>query len=286
MSAQTVPARSRSSFRAMNSGSWVIWLILAGGGLVMVFPIYWMLVTALTPGGQAQTSEFHLWPDTLQWSNFIDVWSIQPVARWLANSVFISVICVVITVFVSLLAGYAFAKYRFPGRDLLFVLILVTIMVPIQVVMVPEFVIVAKFGLVDSPWAVILPRAAEAIMVFLARQSMLDIPDDLIAAARVDGASELRIFTRIILPMSGPLIGVLVILSFVWRWNDFVWPLIALQGVDQFTLPVGLQSMHSEYSSPWESIMAVSLISTIPTIVVFLLFQRRFVQGIASTGLK
>jgi ABC-type glycerol-3-phosphate transport system permease component len=279
-------AQVRASFRGMRSGEWTIWLILVAGGLVMVFPIYWMLVTALTPGGQAQTREFHLWPSELHWSNFVDVWSTQPVARWLANSVFITVTSVTITVLVSLLAGYAFAKYRFRGRDLLFVLILVTIMVPIQVIMVPEFVIISSFDLVDSPWAVILPRAAEAIMVFLARQFMLDIPDDLIAAARVDGAGEWRIFTRIILPMSGPLIGVLVILSFVWHWNDFVWPLIALQGVDQFTLPVGLESMSSEYSSPWESIMAVSLISTIPTIVVFLLFQRRFVQGIASTGLK
>src|SRR5699024_1424578 len=175
---------------------------------------------------------------------------------------------------------------KFPGRDLLFVLILVTITVPIQVIMVPEFVIVNKLGLTDTPWPVILPRSAEAIAIFMARQFMLNIPDEMINAARVDGAGELTIFWRIVLPMSGPLIAVLVILTFVWRWNEFIWPLIALPSIDSFTLPVGLNSMDSVYNSATGSIMAVSLISIVPVLLVFLVFQRRFVQGMASTGLK
>lgn len=270
----------------LTPGRWVVWLLLVLGGLVMIFPVYWMLVTALSAPDQASSTGFYLWPSSTQWSNFTSVWSDRPVGRWVLNSVFIAVVGVALAVAISLLAGYAFAKYRFFGRDLLFVAVLVTIMVPIQVVMVPEFRIVAQLGLVDSPWGVILPRAAEAIAVFMARQFMLGIPDDLISAARIDGASELRIFTKIVLPLSRPLIGVLVILSFVWRWNDFVWPLVALQGQDRFTLPLGLNSMHNIYSSPWQSIMAVSLISIVPTIVVFVLFQRQFVQGIARSGLK
>jgi len=252
----------------------------------MIFPVYWMFVTALSPASQAQKSTFYLWPSSLEWSNFVDVWHTQPVGSWFVNSIIIAVLGVVLTVAVSLLAGYAFAKYEFWGRDVLFVALLVTIMVPIQVIMVPEFVLVSKLGLVDSPWAVILPRSAEAIAVFMARQFMLGVPSELIEAARVDGAGEFRIFMRIVLPLSGPLIGVLVIISFVWRWNDFVWPLIALQGQENYTLPIGLSSMNSLYQSPWESIMAVSLLSLIPTVIIFFLFQRQFVQGVASTGLK
>lgn len=281
-----IAAVRRSRPGSLTPGKWVVWVLLVLGAVVMIFPIYWMLVTAVSSAGQAQSTGFYLWPSSTHWSNFVSVWSDYPVARWALNSVIIAVLGVVISVVISLLAGYAFAKYRFFGRDLLFVALLVTIMVPIQVVMVPEFQIVAKIGLVDSPWGVILPRAAEAIAVFMARQFMLGVPDDLISAARIDGASELRIFTRIVLPLSRPLIGVLVILTFVWRWNDFVWPLVALQGQNRFTLPLGLNSMHNIYSSPWQAIMAVSLVSIVPTIVVFVLFQRQFVQGIARTGLK
>jgi ABC-type glycerol-3-phosphate transport system permease component len=280
------PGRLRSKRSSRKPGQWLIWALLAVGAVGMIFPVYWMLVTALSPASQAQKSTFYLWPSSLEWANFVDVWHTQPVGSWLVNSVIIAVLGVALTVAVSLLAGYAFAKYEFWGRDVLFVALLVTIMVPIQVIMVPEFVLVSKLGLVDSPWAVILPRSAEAIAVFMVRQFMLGVPSELIEAARVDGAGEFRIFMRIVLPLSGPLIGVLVIISFVWRWNDFVWPLIALQGQENYTLPIGLSSMNSLYQSPWESIMAVSLMSLIPTVVIFFLFQRQFVQGVASTGLK
>ena len=152
--------------------------------------------------------------------------------------------------------------------------------------MVPEFIIVNSLHLTDTPWAVILPRSAEALAIFMARQFMLSVPDEMINAARVDGAGELTIFWRIVLPMSGPLIAVLVILTFVWRWNEFIWPLIALPSITSYTLPVGLSSMNSIYNTSTGPIMAVSLISIIPVLVVFLLFQRRFVQGMASSGIK
>jgi ABC-type glycerol-3-phosphate transport system permease component len=159
-------------------------------------------------------------------------------------------------------------------------------MVPIQVIMVPEFLLVAKLHLLGSLWSVILPRAAEGVAVFISRQFMLTIPDELLEAARIDGAGELTVFRRVVLRMCGPLVGVLVILGFVWRWNDFIWPLVALQGQDNFTLPLGLASMQGTYRSPVEAIMAVSVVSMIPVMVTFVVFQRRFVQGIASTGLK
>jgi ABC-type glycerol-3-phosphate transport system permease component len=267
-------------------GRWIVWALLVVGALIMFFPVYWVFVTAISPGGLAQGSGFALWPSHVDFGVFARVFQSQPIATWLMNSTITSVASVILSVGISLLAGYAFAKYRFRGRDAIFALMLLTIMVPIQVIVVPEFVIVSKLGLVNSYWSVILPSAAQGICIFIARQFLVAIPDELIEAARVDGASEFRIFLRVVLPMSGPLIAVLTILTFVWRWNDFIWPLVALQTPNKFTMSVGLNSLNGAYSHPWDQIMAVTLLSMIPVIIVFLVFQRQFVQGIAETGLK
>jgi ABC-type glycerol-3-phosphate transport system permease component len=279
-----VSPRSRAD--RMTPARWLIWALLLAGGLVMLFPVYWVLVTAISPGGLAQTSGFSLWPDRVDLGVFARAFADQPVGRWLFNSLVIATASVVVSVVASLLAGYAFAKYRFRGRDALFGLMLVTIMVPIQVIMVPEFVIVSRLGLVDSSWAVILPTAAQAVSIFMARQFLAALPDELIEAARVDGAGELRIFLRVVLPLSGPLIAVLTILTFVWRWNDFVWPLVALQTPQNYTISVGLAALNGTFSHPWDEMMAITLISMVPVIAVFLAFQKRFVQGVAESGLK
>ena len=270
----------------MTPARWLVWALLLFGGLVMLFPVYWVLVTAISPGGLAQTTGFSLWPERVDLGVFPRAFADQPVGRWLVNSVVIAAASVVLSVSVSLLAGYAFAKYRFRGRDALFTLMLVTIMVPIQVIMVPEFVIVSRLGLVDSPWAVILPTAAQAVSIFMARQFLAGVPDELIEAARVDGAGELRIFLRVVLPLSGPLIAVLTILTFVWRWNDFVWPLVALQSPENYTISVGLAALNGTFSHPWDEMMAITLLSMVPVVAVFLAFQKRFVQGVAESGLK
>ena len=278
--------RAVSRSDRMTPGRWVIWAGLVLGGLVMLFPVYWVLVTALSPGGLAQGTGFRLWPDRVDLGVFGRAFTDQPVARWLLNSGVIAVASVVLSVVVSLLAGYAFAKYRFRGRNALFALMLVTIMVPIHVIMVPEFVIVSRLGLVNSPWAVVLPTSAQAVTIFMARQFLAGLPDELIEAARVDGAGELRIFTRVVLPLSGPLIAVLTILTFVWRWNDFVWPLVALQAPENYTISVGLASLNGTFSHPWDEMMAITLLSMVPVVAVFLAFQKRFVEGIAESGLK
>ncbi|MEU0533247.1 carbohydrate ABC transporter permease [Amycolatopsis tolypomycina] len=270
----------------MTPGRWAIWALLLAGGLVMVFPVYWMFATAFAPRGSLLDGTFRLWPPSWTLDNLREAVASQPVGRWAVNSVLTTVAGVAITVLVSLLAGYAFAKYRFRGRNVVFLAILLTIMVPIQVIMVPEFLVVAKLDLVGTLWAVILPRAAEGIAVFIARQFMLGIPDELLEAARLDGAGELTVFRRVVLPLCGPLVGVLVIVAFVWRWNDLIWPLVALKPDRNYTLPLGLQSMHGTFNSPIEAVMAVSVLSMVPVIVVFLVFQRRFVQGITSTGLR
>lgn len=267
------------------------WLLVAGLAvlaLLMIFPLYWMVVSALTPGGQSQSSEFYLWPAEPTFANFTEVFSTQPVWRWIANSLFIAVVTTTISVCVSLGAGYALAKFNFWGKGLLYAAFLITIMIPIQVTLVPSFLVVARLGLVDSPWAVILPTAFDVVGIFIARQFMLSVPDALVEAARVDGAGEYRAFFSVVLPTCGPLIGVLVILAFMARWNDFLWPLVVLQGNENLTVPVALSTLTNNpaFASPWGAVMAVATVTVLPILAVFLAFQRQFVQGISSTGIK
>ncbi|GAA4528928.1 carbohydrate ABC transporter permease [Brachybacterium paraconglomeratum] len=282
----TSPARAR---RARTSPRrWLLFAVLATLALLMIFPLYWMVISALTPGGQSQSSEFYLWPAEPSFANFSEVFSTQPVWRWIANSTFIAVVTTAISVCVSLGAGYALAKYRFMGKGLLYTAFLITIMIPIQVTLVPSFLVVARLGLVDSPWAVILPTAFDVVGIFIARQFMLAVPNALVEAARVDGAGEFRAFFSVVLPTCGPLIGVLVILAFMARWNDFLWPMVVLQGNESLTVPVALSTLTNNpaFASPWGAVMAVATVTVLPILVVFLAFQRQFVQGISSTGIK
>ncbi|MDZ5077210.1 carbohydrate ABC transporter permease [Nesterenkonia sp. HG001] len=267
---------------------WALTAALAALAVVMVFPIYWMAVTAFTPGGQSQSQEPYLWPTESTTQNFTEVFTEQPVWQWLGNSLFIAGLGTALSVCVSLGAGYALAKFRFWGRGVIYASFLVTIMMPIQVTLVPAFLIVARMGLVDSPWAVILPTLFDVVGIFIARQYMLGLPDALLEAARLDGAGEFKTFMKVVLPTCGPLVGVLVILGFMTRWNDFLWPLVVLQGNENLTVPVGLSTLTNNpaFSSPWGAVMAVATVTVLPLLAVFLIFQRQFVQGIANTGIK
>jgi multiple sugar transport system permease protein/alpha-1,4-digalacturonate transport system permease protein len=262
------------------------WLGLVAGAVVMVFPIYWMLATAVRPHVEIFEAVARLVPSNVSWSNFHTVLVRYPVLTWVSNSVIIAVVAVALTVFINLLCGYTFAKFRFPGRNILFFAILGALMVPIQVILVPEFLIVSWLGLLNTHLGVILPRAAEAFGIFMVRQFMVSIPDELIEAARLDGAGEFTIFFRVVLPLSKPIIAVLVIFTFMWRWNDFAWPLVALTNQDMFTLPLGLNLLRGEVNPDWGNVMALALLSLLPMLIIFLGFQRYLVQGIASTGLK
>lgn len=287
MTALPVTTRPRRALRTRQR-RWLLTAALTAVAMAVVFPLYWMVVSALTPGGQSQSSEFYLWPDAPTTENFTEVFAQQPVWHWLGNSFFIASVGTVLSVCVSLGAGYALAKYRFRGRGLLYAAFLVTIMIPIHVTLVPAFLVTARLGLVDSPWAVILPTLFDVVGIFIARQFMLGVPDALIEAARLDGAGELLTFFRVVLPTCWPLVGVLVILGFMNRWNDFLWPLVVLQGNESLTVPVGLSTLTNSpaFSSPWGAVMAVATVAVVPLLVVFLVFQRTFVQGIASTGIK
>ncbi len=275
-----------SSRLRQRSETVAIWVFLVLAAIVMLFPIYWMLATALRPSDEIFSPGSGLFPSELVWSNFAVAWNRLPFGLWTLNSIFIAVVAVVLTVTINLLCGYAFAKFRFVGRDILFLAIISALMIPIQVIIVPVFLIVSDLGLQNSLWGIIVPRAAEAFGIFMVRQFMVSIPDELIEAARVDGASELKIFLMVVVPLSKPIIAVLVIFTFMWRWNDFALPLVILTDQDVYTVQLGINLLKGQFNTEWTNIMAMAFLSLAPMLAIFIVGQRYLVQGIASTGLK
>lgn len=206
--------------------------------------------------------------------------------QYLWNSVFVTVMATLITLVVNSMAAFALSKYEFRGRALAMLVILATLMVPLSVIMVPLYSIVSSLGLFNSLWGVILPTVATPTGVFILRQYMLTIPDELIDAARMDKASEWQIYWRIVLPLAAPALAVLAIFSVVWRWNDFLWPLIVLSRKELYTLQVGLSIYAGELNVQWHFILAMTVVTMIPVVLVFIFLQRFITTGIAGAGLK
>lgn len=285
--AESEPVPGRPPIRRRGRGGQVARIVLAVviAGVVL-FPLYWMVVVAFSSRSELFERTLRLWPRSFTLANFDRVFTSFPVATWFGNSVAIALVVAIITVIVSMMAGYAFAHLRFRGSGLLFLVALSTLMIPIQVIMVSLFKLVTATGLYGSYWAVILPSAASGFGVFLARQFVLAIPRDLIEAARIDGAGHLRVFTRIVLPLSKPLLAVLFFMSLMQTWNDFAWPLIALKINQLFTLPIGLLYLQGQLGSDYGATMAFALVNVAPMVLLFLVFQRYFVQGFARSGIK
>ena len=220
------------------------------------------------------------------WSNFTDLVRRFNFLGYFKNSVLITTIATLITLLVNSMAAFALSKYRFRGRDLVFGLMLATLMVPPTIVLVPNFLIAARLDLVNSIWGVIWPGVATPTGVFLLRQYMLTIPDDLIEAARMDNASEWRIYWRIVLPLSAPALAVLAIFSMMWRWNDFLWPMVVLNRSSVFTLPLALFAFQGDLQTQWNYLLAMTVLTLLPITIIFLFLQRSITQGIASAGVK
>jgi ABC-type glycerol-3-phosphate transport system permease component len=264
-----------------------LYAVLGVVSLLMFFPFLWMIATALRPEGHE--ADLSLIPQPyLAFENFARAWNYPRTlfTQYAINSIIIALVSTVLGVGLNGLAGFAFAKYDFPGRTVLFYLVLATLMVPFQITMLPIYVTVAKLGLINSYWGVILPGTASAFGIFLIRQFMQGIPNELLDAARIDGSSELGIFLRIVVPLSGPALAVLAIFTFLFRWNDYLLPLLVLNRQAMFTLPIGITNFIGEYRAEWSLVMAASLISIVPTVGLFLFFQRFFVSGITMTGMK
>jgi alpha-1,4-digalacturonate transport system permease protein len=206
--------------------------------------------------------------------------------RYFWNSTFVTVIATVLTLIVNAMAAFALSKYRFRGRDFMVIVIISTLLIPPTVILVPLFITVSSLGMLNSLWGVIIPAIATPTGVFLLRQYMLTIPDELLEAARMDGASEWKIFWRIILPLATPALSVLAILSVMWRWNDFMWPLIVLTKSEVFTLQLGLSTFKGELNDNMHHLLAMTVLTLLPVTLVFVVLQKHITTGIANTGLK
>jgi len=249
--------------------------------LLFLFPFFWMVSNAVRSNVEVLAIPVRFLPQTFEWDNFTKAWTQLPFGRFFFNSAFIAICVTAITVVVSCLSGYAFARLKFPGRDALLMAYLGTLMVPAIMLIIPLFLIVNSLGMVNTFQGVILPVAFGTFGAFLMRQFFLSIPMELEEAARIDGASRLRVLVSIIVPLSMPAIGLLSLFTFIGQWNNFLWPLIVLTGADNATLPVGLTLFQTQQGTQWNYIMAGAALSMLPGIVLAILLQKLIYNSIA-----
>jgi ABC-type glycerol-3-phosphate transport system permease component len=264
-----------------------VYLVLAAVSAFMVFPFVWMLVSSLKPFTEIFAGT-HFLPQHWTLHNFSSFFHQADAVRAIWNSFYIATSTTALSLFLCALGGYGFAKFRFVGRNFLFGFVIATLAVPFAVIVVPLFVMMRNtFQWVDTPWPLIVPWAANAFGIFFMRQYMLSIPDEILDAARVDGASEPRIFLRIVLPVCKPALVSLGIIVFIASWNNFLWPLVVLPSPHNWTLPLVLRSLQGPPGrTPYDVLMAGSVVSTLPLVIGFLVFQRRLVSGIMAGGVK
>ena len=263
------------------------WTALIVTTFISLWPMYWLFVTALTPTQETIKTPPDIIPIHASLENFVRLFSqARDYWRWVLNSLMVTLSITIFHIFFDTLSGYGFAKKRFPGRNLLFWIILSTLMIPDHVTLVPKYIVARRLGMIDSIWAVILPGTASVFGIFLMRQYIQTLPSELEDAARIDGCSEPGVFWRVIMPLAKPAIGALAIFTFVRHWNDFLWPLIVLQKTRNFTLPVGVASLQGEFSTDYGIIFAGAALAALPMIVFFLIFQRYFLEGVRMGALK
>ncbi len=258
------------------------------GALLTSVPVYYMVSTSFKDESEVFALPIHWIPHEFQGlDNYIKAFHVAPFGRFFLNSAVVALIVVLTTIFFSALAGYGLAKFSFPGRQLCFLIILSTMMIPFQVILIPLFVVVYRLGWTNSYAGLIIPGAISAFGVFLMRQFCLTLPDELLDAARIDGCSEPGIFFKITLPLMQPALATLSILTFMGSWNNLFWPMIVITRTELMTLPVGMAFFQQPLREPyWTYIMAVSTVASLPVIIVFLALQKYFIQGVVLSGMK
>lgn len=259
---------------------------LLGASAFAVFPLLWMLAASFMAPGEASTYPPPLVPAHATLANYRELFARTGMGRYLANSVLLAVAATTLSLVFNVMAGYAFAKLRFTGRDRIFKLMLGALVIPGQVAMVPLFLLLKHMGLVNTYGGVIVPALASIFGIFLVRQYALSIPDDLLEAARIDGATEWRIFRSVVVPLLKPIIVTLAVFTLLGTWNDFMWPLIVLTDRNLYTLPVALASLAREHVQDNELMMAGSVLTTVPVLCVFLALQRYYLQGLMMGSVK
>lgn len=269
-----------------NWRTWLVWLLLALGAIPMLLPFYWMLITTFKPQTEIMQIPVTWWPNTFTLKHWHDAFQVSNFGRYFANSLFITVMIIVGNLLSSAMAGYLFAKFKFRGRELLFILVLGSLMVPFYVPLIPLYDLMVRFHWDNSYWAIIIPYLYSPMGIFLLRQYIHSIPDDMMDAARMDGANEFDIFFQLILPLCGPALAALAIFALNYTWNDFLWPFIVLDDPILYTLPVGLARLRGRFNADYGLVMAASVITTLPLLFFFFFAQKRFVEGITMTGMK
>lgn len=253
---------------------------------IFLFPILWVVLSSFKSG-----SEMFRWPPTIlpqapTLRNYADALEKGNFKLYFLNSTYVTILSTIITVIINTMAGYAFAKYKFRGGNFMFIFFISTLMLPLEVLMIPIFQVVKFFGMYNSLWGIIIPPAATPTGVFLLRQYFLSVPDDLIEAARIDGASEANIFVRLMLPIAKPAMSVLAIFSFMWRWNDYLWPLLVIRDTEKYTVQLALANFSGQFSVDWNSLLAMSVVTMVPVLIIFLIFQKQFIKGMVTSGMK
>lgn len=264
----------------------LLYVVLALGAVLSLIPLLWMISASLMPTGQANTYPPHLFPHTVTLEHYRVLFTRLTVGRSLLNSTIIAIAITGLSLFINGAAGYAFAKIRFRGRNRTFYLLTLGLLIPTQVAMLPLFLMMKEMHLVNTYWGVIVPGLASIFGIFLVRQYALSIPDDLLDAARMDGASELRIFWSVVLPVIRPILATLSIWTFLAAWNDFLWPLVVLSDSRRYTLPVALAGLVGEHVQDTELMMAGAVVTVIPVLVVFLALQRYYIRGVTAGSVK
>jgi ABC-type glycerol-3-phosphate transport system permease component len=267
-------------------GTVIVYALLIGLGMVFVLPFMWMISTSLKQSQDVFTYPPSFFPNSFEWQNYPAGWTLLPFNTFLLNSLIVTISNVVGNLISCSLVAYGFARLRARGRNILFLLLLATLMIPREVTIVPRFLLFSELGLVNTLWPLILPAwFGYAFFIFLLRQFFMTIPHELDDAARIDGASTLRIFTDIILPLSGPALATVAIFAFIGNWSNLLDPLIYLRSQELYTLALGLNLFRGQNFTQFNLLMAVSIITLVPVLVMFFLSQKLFVQGVTLTGM-
>lgn len=272
--------------RISNLLKWVFLILIA---VFMLFPFYWALNTSFKPQAEVVAKPPIFFPkNPVGLDNYIEVFNRIPLTTYYKNSLIVAVAVTVAKLFSSSLAGYIFAKYKFPGSRFLFILVLATMMIPFQVIAIPVYLLFNQFQLLDTLWALIIPNLVSAFGIFLMRQFIISIPTELMDAARIDGCSEFGIYWKIVLPQCGPALSALGILVFMHSWDDFFWPILALETKKHFTLPFGLHTFgaFTGFTYYTHLLMAAAVLSILPVLIFFFFAQRQFIEGMTMTGIK
>jgi len=266
---------------------WVLYVILSVALVAVIAPFVWMVLGSVKSEGELRQSPPTWWPQTASWDNYTQLFSRLDFGTYFLNSTIVAVTVTAGNLLFCSMLGYALSMLDFRGKRVIFIMVMTTLMIPGVVTFVPLFVLVANAGLIDTLPGLFLPFLVSPFGVFLMRQFMLGLPRDLLDAGRIDGAGELRIFAQIILPLCGPALATLGILTFLGSWNNFLWPLVVAQSEDKYTLPVALALYSTgQNSTQYGLLLAGATVVLLPILAIFLIFQRRFIEGIATTGIK